>query len=89
MKTAIGLGFSVLVVALAANGQTVSAPETQMKAREITRTGENRVVAKGGVVLILGTTEITAEQADIQLGGTGKVSDIRLTGPVRVKAILQ
>jgi hypothetical protein len=85
----VGLCFGVLVVALAANGQTVTAPETQMKAREITQQGEKRVVAKRGVELTIGTTVITADEADIQFGGVGKVSDIRLTGPVRVRAILQ
>jgi lipopolysaccharide export system protein LptA len=86
----VGLCFGVLVVALAANGQTVTAPAYLVTAREIVSwQNEKRVVAKGGVELTIGTTVITADEADIQYGGVGKVSDIRLTGPVRVKAILQ
>ena len=86
----VGLCFGVLVVALAANGQTVTAPDFRVTAGEIVSgLNEKRVVAKGGVELTIGTTVITAEEADIQFGGVGKVSDIRLTGPVRVRAILQ
>lgn len=81
--------FALLVVALAASAQTVTAPNARLTAREISRTSDRRVVAKGDVTLTIGTTVITANEAVIEHGGPGKASDISLRGAVRVKAILQ
>jgi nucleoid-associated protein YgaU len=85
----IALCFGVLVLAITVSGQTVSAPDNSVTAREMTSLSEDRLVAKGGVKLTIGTTVITADEAEIHYGGPGKLSDIRLSGPVCVKAILQ
>jgi hypothetical protein len=85
----IPLCFAVLALAITVSGQTVSAPDSRVTAREMTSLSKDHLLAKGGVELTIGTVVITADEAEIQYGGPGKLSDIRLSGEVRVKAILQ
>ena len=95
MRTAI-LCLCVLGLSIVANGQSVtpppvridSTPPTAILTSRVIEVG-GRVVARGHVEIRIGSTIVTADEAEIRYGAPGEQDEVELRGNVRLKADLK